>query len=687
MKKTKGLKTIISLVMAVMMLFSTTPITALAATCTTKNNHSIECGDIGSWFVSIDKLQEYVSSVTDEWVEKVNNGEITWCEYKYYAPCGYECWSCAYCGKWTGNYKYRNVTNKTCQWDAGVVTKPASCTTTGTKKFTCTVCNSTKTETIPKIAHSYKSVVTAPTCTAKGYTTKTCSVCGYTTKTNYKDALGHNYKDNKVDPTCTEDGYTEHVCQRCGYTEKCETLKATGHIWNCGSITKAATCTSTGVKTYKCTKCNETKTETIPKTAHSYVSTVTEPTCTTGGYTTHACTVCGYSYKDSDTLPTGHSYACLPQNDKTHINICLKCNITTTENCTIVDDVCTKCGASYSEDTPTPTPTPHTHTWNSGVVTKPASCTTTGTKTYTCTGCGETKSVLLRAIGHSYSKKTVEPTCTTDGYTEYTCTRCNASYRDDITAKLGHDCEIIAETAPFCTYNGVKVYACKRCDYSYREVVKMTGHEIYSKTTVTKAEIGKDGSIDESTYCSFCKLKLTSNKTKINKVSSVALNKENFTCNGKVKTPAVVVKDSSGRVLIKNTDYTVSYPKGRKAVGTYSVKITFKGNYTGSKTLKFKILPKGTKLSSVKPKKQSVTVKWKKQAKQITGYQIQYSTSKKFKSAKLLYIKKTKTTKTTVKKLKKGKKYYFRIRTYKVVNGKKYCSSWSKSKSVKIIEK
>lgn len=102
-------------------------------------------------------------------------------------------------------------------------------------------------------------------------------------------------------------------------------------------------------------------------------------------------------------------------------------------------------------------------------------------------------------------------------------------------------------------------------------------------------------------------------------------------------------------------------------------------------SLKFKILPKGTSISgklTAKPKQ--FTVKWKKQPKSITGYQVQYSTSKKFtkKATVTRTINKVSTTKLAVKNLKAKKKYYVSVRTYKAVKGKKYCSGWSGVKSV-----
>ena len=97
------------------------------------------------------------------------------------------------------------------------------------------------------------------------------------------------------------------------------------------------------------------------------------------------------------------------------------------------------------------------------------------------------------------------------------------------------------------------------------------------------------------------------------------------------------------------------------------------------------VAPKESSLKGkIKAKSKSFTVKWKKQT-DVSGYQIQYSTNKKFKKGtKIKTVKKPNVTKLTVKKLKAGKKYYVRVRTYKTVNGTNYYSPWSKSKSVKI---
>ena len=232
--------------------------------------------------------------------------------------------------------------------------------------------------------HNYKDVVTAPTCTAKGYTTHTCA-CGDSYVDTYTDALGHawdngkvtkeptetetgvktftctrcgetrtetmpviphvhSYKDVVTAPTCTEKGYTTHTCA-CGDSYVDTYVDALGHAWDEGKVTKEPTETETGVKTFTCTRCGETRTETIPKLTHehNYKAVVTAPTCTEKGYTTHTC-ACGDSYVDTYVDALGHA-------------------------------------------------------WDNGKVTKPATETEDGVKTFTCTRCGETKTEVIPATG------------------------------------------------------------------------------------------------------------------------------------------------------------------------------------------------------------------------------------------------------------------------------------------------
>jgi len=144
----------------------------------------------------------------------------------------------------------------------------------------------------------------------------------------------------------------------------------------------------------------------------------------------------------------------------------------------------------------------------------------------------------------------------------------------------------------------------------------------------------------------------------------------------------VPVVKVAGTTLKNGTDYALSY-KNNKAVGTATVTITGRDACLGSISRTFKILPKGTSLSKLKKGQKKITVKWKKQPNQITGYQIQYSLKSNFSNAKTVKVKGAKKSSKTISRLKGRKKYYVRIRTYKTVGKTEYVSAWSKAKSVK----
>ena len=74
--------------------------------CTNNNNHSISCGNMGKWFNSRDEVDNYWVQIDNNYYKQYKDGIITFKEYGEKSPCGYECWSCSYCGKWTGNFKY-----------------------------------------------------------------------------------------------------------------------------------------------------------------------------------------------------------------------------------------------------------------------------------------------------------------------------------------------------------------------------------------------------------------------------------------------------------------------------------------------------------------------------------------------------------------------------------------------------
>ncbi len=362
----------------------------------------------------------------------------------------------------------------------------------------------------------------------------------------------------------------------------------------------------------------------------------------------------------------------------------------------------------------------HTHNLTL-VAAKAATCTTAGNSAYyTCDGCDkwfadatgsveitDKTSVKIPAPGHTAGTEWKSD----DTNHWHECSRCHDK-KDEAAHDYGsdnvcdtcgyyktvphtHNLTLVAAKAATCTAGGKEAYyKCEGCGKFYEDVlgtkeitdlaswgnIAKIAHT--TKQTVTKATPTANGKIVN--YCSVCKKTLST--TVIPKASSIKLKATSLTYNGKVRTPKVIVKDRTGKTLVKNTDYTVSYAKGRKYVGKYAVKITFKGKYSGTKTLYFTIKPKATSISSLKAGSKKFTVKWKKQATQTTGYQVQYSASSKFSKAKTVTVGKNTTVSKKISKLSGKKKYYVRVRTYKTVkiNGKsiRIYSGWSKAKTV-----
>jgi hypothetical protein len=247
-----------------------------------------------------------------------------------------------------------------------------------------------------------------------------------------------------------------------------------------------------------------------------------------------------------------------------------------------------------------------------------------------------------------------------------------------VSLTVSHNAVTDSAVKATCTKTGLtKGSHCSICGtvLTKQKTVAKTEHTYYTAVfAATPSLNGKTIAI-----CSTCGTE--SSPTVVYKASDITLSKTSYTYDGKVKKPSVVVKDSKGNV-ISSKNYTVSYGSGRKAVGTYSVKVTLKGTYSGTKTLSFKIKPQSTTLSSVSAKASGFTVKWKKQATQTTGYQIRYATHSDMSSATTVTVKGKTKTSQTVTGLTAKKKYYVQVRTYKTVDGKNIYSAWSATKTV-----
>ena len=202
------------------------------------------------------------------------------------------------------------------------------------------------------------------------------------------------------------------------------------------------------------------------------------------------------------------------------------------------------------------------------------------------------------------------------------------------------------------------------------------GHKHNYVKSTQKATTSKNGKT--VTACTACgKVKKT---TVIYKASSVKLSKTSYTYNGKAQKPKVVVKTSKGKALTEGKDYTVKYQSGRKNPGKYTVTVTFKGNYSGKKTLTFTIAPKAPTLKATAAKK-SAKLSWNKQTG-ATGYNVYMATSKNGKYQKIATVKNGKVSYTKTG-LTKGKTYYFKVTAYTTSGGKTVNSVYSSAKSVK----
>lgn len=166
----------------------------------------------------------------------------------------------------------------------------------------------------------------------------------------------------------------------------------------------------------------------------------------------------------------------------------------------------------------------------------------------------------------------------------------------------------------------------------------------------------------------------------------MTVKKPTLTYNGKTQKPTVSVTIRGGKVPAKY--YKLSGSTAKKNVGTYTVKATFKQEYKGVKgtvSVKYRIVPKKPAMKSLKKGRKSIKVYWKKQRAQVTGFQVQRSTSKTFKKSatKQYTVKSAKATTKKLTKLKAKKRYYVRVRTYKKIGKTTYYSAWSASKNTK----
>ena len=380
-------------------------------------------------------------------------------------------------------------------------TTPATCGIGEIQHYKCSVCGKTKDVTLDNpLSHAWDSgkVTKEPTCTETGIKTFTCTNCG-TTREETINATGHLHKEtkNQKAATCTEDGYTGDIyCSDCGTKlESGTVINKLGHTWDNGVITKEATETEEGIKTYTCKTCGETKTESIPVTSHHWdQGTITKKaTCTENGEKTYHCTdeECDKTYVE--TIPaTGHQ----------HTELRDKKAATCEEDGYSGNTYCKDCGQLISKGAVVKATG---HSWDSGKVTEAATCKKEGTKTYTCKNCGETKTESIPKTEHQWDngKVTKEATCKEEGSKTYTCSICGDTKTEAIPKKDHTWDEGKVTKKATCTEDGLKVYTCRVCAETKEEVLKATGHQHTELRNEKKATCTEEGYTGD-TYCTDC---------------------------------------------------------------------------------------------------------------------------------------------------------------------------------------
>lgn len=344
-----------------------------------------------------------------------------------------------------------------------------------------------------------------------------CSKCGACKYEYVADPIGHDYVKNKVtqEADCENPEITEFICSRYSrdpaenhcksigsYKIKKETAPALGHDWKdngdgtatcqrdgCGEThthiwkktgTVAATCTDTGKTEYTCTVCGQTKTTILKALGHKYETVSTDDaTCTTPKTVHKECTRCHDKKDETSGEALGHNWrTSSDKNSKT----CIRCKTT------------------------------HIHTWDEGKYSVEPTCKDAGKKLFTCTDCGDTKTVAVKSLGHDYQLVRTDPaTCTTPAINHYACSRCEdtVDQEDKDHPALGHDwkknddgtvtcqrcgqthehkwnTEVISEAS--CTTDGVTRHTCSICGDTYDDVVK-GGHKWTYKKTGTNTSV------------------------------------------------------------------------------------------------------------------------------------------------------------------------------------------------------
>ena len=546
-------------------------------------------------------------------------------------------------------------------WDNGKVTKEATCTEDGEKTYTCTVCNTTKTEVIPATGHQHKEVRNAKkaTCTEDGYTGDTyCKDCGEKLEAgSVIKKLGHTWDNGVItkEATETEEGVKTYTCKTCGET-KTESIPVASHHWDQGTITKKATCTENGEKTHHCTDegCDKTWIETIPAIGHQHTELRDKKTatCEKDGYSGDTyCKDCGQLIsKGAVVKATGHSW------DSGKVTETATCKEEGSKTYT-----CSICGDTKTEAIPK-----KEHSFDEGKVTKKATCTEDGLKVYTCKNCGETKEEILKATGHQHTEVRNEKkaTCKEEGYSgDIYCTDCGELIKKgSATEKADHNWKVTSEEKATCEKDGSKTYTCADCKETKTETIPATGHKFGDWQTVTTQSVFTGGV--QKRICNVCGKEETRNVGNQLK-ATIKTNASSLKLKRKQATKKFVVSGLAAGDSVKS--WTSSNKKIVNVSGNKNGACTIKaGNKTGKakiaitlasglkKTINVTVQKNAVACTSIKnvPKKITLNAKKSYQLKPVIN-PITCTSKAKYKTSNKKIVKVTSRGKITA--VKKGK--------------------------------
>ncbi len=431
---------------------------------------------------------------------------------------GYTISTCEVCGKMLIGSFTDPIAHNYVKKDSECVAP--SCVSVGYDVSYCSVCGLKKYDIISAKGHSWNKEQTVdiePTCTTKGQKSIHCSVCDVISVDTIEEipANGHSYDSGEVlvPATCTQDGIKAIHCTvpGCGHTQN-EIITKLGHAYSEDFIIDCnATCTTAGEKSKHCTRegCNaRSEVTVIDKLGHALTVTETEATCTVSGKKVEKCSRCDYEKTTVTSEALGHNFTVETENTPSTCNTvghvtkkCSRCEETeTTYSSTLAEhswgewkteqektDVLPKievreCSVCHVYDYKYTQPA-GAHAWDGGVVTKAATCTEEGVRTYTCTKTDGTCSCTadtkasyeekIPATGHTAKVEVKEATCKEAGYVKAVCQNenCPLSGRvidEKVLPKKDH-VEKVTVVEATCTTPGSRSYTCAVCGDTTKE--------------------------------------------------------------------------------------------------------------------------------------------------------------------------------------------------------------------------